>query len=112
MNLICLLFLFYNAIDMTFDYLSFHHSYKLIVDDKKEGFDLPEISVCTENTILFAKTKVIRYFDIENEWQRNKIEVKKHYVRHENIESEKIDETCIEELKKGSVLNTHHVLTL
>ena len=37
LNLICLLFLFYNAIDMTFDYLSFNYSYKLIVDDNKEG---------------------------------------------------------------------------
>ena len=57
LNAICLLFLFYNAIDMTFDYLRFEFSYKLIVDDNKEGFDLPEISVCTENNVLFAKIK-------------------------------------------------------
>ena len=102
LNLICLLFLFYNGIDMTFDYLSFNYSYKLIVDENKEGFDLPEISVCTENKILFTKIKVIQYFDIENEWQRNIIKVKKHYVRHQNVESEKIKDTCIEELKKRS----------
>ena len=101
LNIICLLVLFYNAIDMTFDYLSFNYSYKLIVDDNKEGFDLPEISVCTENNILFAKSKVIQYFDVENEWQRNVIEVKKHYIPHENERSEfiEIKETCIEEMK-------------
>ena len=67
----------------------------------KKGFDLPEISVCTENNILFAKTKVIQYFDVENEWKRNIIEVKKHYIRHQKIRSywTKIKETCIEELK-------------
>ena len=83
LNAICLLVLFYNAIDMTFDYLRFEFTYKLIVDDNKEGFDLPEISVCTENNILFAKTKVIQYFDVENEWQSHRIEVKKLYKPNE-----------------------------
>ena len=70
-------FLFYNAIDMTFDYLRFEFSYKLIVDDNKDGFDLPEISVCTENNVVFAKTKVIQYFGVENEWRKRRTEVKK-----------------------------------
>ena len=111
LNLICLLFLFYNAIDMTLNYLRFNYSYKLIVDDSKEGFDLPEISVCTENNILFAKTKVIQYFGVENEWQRNIIEVKKHYIRHQKTRSdyERIKETCIKELKqsKWGIGNKH-----
>ena len=77
LNIICLLVLFYNAIDMTFDYLSFNYSYKLIVDDdNKEGFDLPQISVCTENTILFDKNKVIQYFDVNYFWKIFRIEVK------------------------------------
>ena len=103
LNLICLMFLFYNAIDMTLNYLRFIYSYKLVVDDSKEGFDLPEISVCTENNILFAKSKVIQYFDIENEWQRNRIKVKKHYIRHQKIRSgfDRIKETCIKELKNS-----------
>ena len=91
LNAICLLILFYNAINMTFDYLRFEFSYKLIVDDNKEGFDLPEISVCTENNILFAKTKVIQYFGVENEWRKKIIEVK----------NEQVNNTCIKEWLKG-----------
>ena len=102
LNFICLLFLFYNAIDMTFDYLRFNYSYKLIVDDNKEGFDLPEINVCTENNILFAKTKVIQYFGVENDWNFYQIEAKKHYIAYEDktLRSDlDIEETCIEELR-------------
>ena len=99
LNIICLLVLFYNAIYMTFHYLSFNYSYKLIVDDNKEGVDLPEISVCTENNILFAKSKVIQYFDVENVWKRNVIEVNKHYIHHQKFEWDKSNETCVEELK-------------
>ena len=76
LNAICLLFLFYNAIDMTFDYMSFSYSYKLIVDDNKESFDLPDISVCTENKILFAKNKIKHYFNIEYDVKMYGIEVK------------------------------------
>ena len=103
LNLFCLVFLFYNAIDMTLNYLRFNYSYKLVVDDSKEVFDLPEISVCTENNILFAKSKVIQYFDIENEWKRNRIKVKKHYIRHQKIRSDfdRMKETCIKELKNS-----------
>ena len=78
LNAICLLFLFYNAIDMTFDYLKFEFTYKLIVDDNKEGFDLPEISVCSENNVLFAKTKVIQYFGVENEWRKRIIKIEEY----------------------------------
>ena len=96
LNAICFLVLLYNAIDMTFDYLRFNYSYKLIVDDNKEGFDLPEISVCTENNILFAKTKVIQNFKIDKEWQTYRLEVKQFY---EKIGSGEIEEKCINELE-------------
>ena len=97
LNAICFSVLFYNAIDMTFDYLKFEFTYKLIVvDDNKEGFDLPEISVCTENNVLFAKTKVIQYFDVDNEWKTYRIEVKKLY---EQIENGEIKEMCINGLE-------------
>ena len=97
LNAICLLFLFYNAIDMTFDYLRFEFSYKLIVDDNKEGFDLPEISVCTENNVLFDKNKVIQYFGVENEWQKKRIQMK--YLNEQN-ENNKVEENCIKEWEK------------
>ena len=95
-NVICLLVLFYNAIDMTFDYLRFEFTYKLIVDDNKEGFDLPEISVCTENNIIFTKTKVIQYFGVDHEWQMYRIEVKKLYVPDKKY---RLKESCIKGLK-------------
>ena len=94
LNAICLLFLFYNAIDMTFDYLRFEFSYKLIVDDNKEGFDLPEISVCTENNVLFAKNKVIQYFGAVKEWRRKIIKMENRDGKNENNE---VYEICIEE---------------
>ena len=94
LNTICLLVLFYNAIDMTFDYLSFNYSYKLIVDDNKEGFGLPEISVCTENTILFDKNKVIQYFGVNYFWEMYRIEVKNFYQFNGENSTESIIETC------------------
>ena len=97
LNSICLLVLFYNVIDMTFDYLRFEFSYKLIVDDNKEGFDLPEISVCTENNVLFAKTKVIQYFGVENEWQKKRIQMKNLNKESEKV---KVKDTCFEEWGK------------
>ena len=97
LNAICLLVLFYNAIDMTFDYLRFEFSYKLIVDDNREGFDLPEISVCTENNVLFAKNKVIQYFDVGNEWQKKRIKMRNLIKRSENDE---VKEPCADEWSK------------
>ena len=97
LNAICLVVLFYNAIDMTFDYLRFEFSYKLIVDDNKEGFDLPEISVCTENNVLFAKTKVIQYFDVENIWQKKIIQMKN---LDEKSGNDKVKDNCVEEWGK------------
>ena len=101
LNAICLLILFYNAINMTFDYLRFEFSYKLIVDDNKEGFDLPEISVCTENNVLFAMNKVIQYFGVENEWRIKRTQIKK---LDETSKSEKVNETCFEEWKEANWL--------
>ena len=54
----------------------------MIVDDNKNGFDLPMISLCTENKVLFAKTKVIQYFGIEGLWQQNDEEIKKNYEEY------------------------------
>ena len=106
LNAICLLFLFYNAIDMTFDYLRFEFSYKLIVDGNKEGFDLPEISVCTENNVLFAKNKVVQYFSIENEWEKKRIKMKN---LDEINKKDKVDERCIEEWRRYDVFSASSV---
>ena len=100
LNSICLLVLCYKAFDMTFDYLRFEFTFKLIVDDNKKGFDLPDISVCTENTILFSKNKVIQYFDVENDWQTYRREVKKLY---EPNEKKVVKEICIKGLQDYDV---------
>ena len=72
LNIICIIVLMFNAIDMAFDYLRYNYSYKLIVDDNNnKGFDLPMIGLCTENKVIFSKTKVIKHFEIENLWQKH-----------------------------------------
>ena len=99
LNAICLFVLFYNAVDMTFDYLNFNYSYKLIVDDNKKGFDLPMISVCTENNILFAKTKVIQYFGVNYFWEMYGMDVKILFEYRGKKSSKKLIQTCTREMQ-------------
>ena len=67
-QLICLFLLIYNGIDLTSDYLSFDYDYKLEVMDNDVDYNLPPISVCTENNVFFDKQKVLNYFDIRKEY--------------------------------------------
>ena len=90
--------MFYNAIDMTLDYLRYNYSYKLIVDDNKEGYDWKQINVCTETNVLFGKSEVIVYFDLENQWKEYQIMVNNHY--NDNSNNEHLLNSCIFELKR------------
>ena len=63
-NLVCLIFLIYNAIDMTIDFLHFNYDYSLIMDYNTEGIDLMPINVCTESNTLLNRRKVVNSFDI------------------------------------------------
>ena len=76
--------MFYNAIDMTLDYLRYNYSYKLIVDDNKEGYDWKQINFCTETNVLFGKSEVIVYFDLENQWKEYQIMVNNYYNDNSN----------------------------
>ena len=54
---------------MTIDFLKFSYNYDLNVIDIKNGFDFPSISLCTESNVFFSKDKVIKYFNIRNEFE-------------------------------------------
>ena len=71
-NLICLFILIFNLIDMTMDYLKFKYYYKLNFDDKNQEFILPQISLCTDEEVMFDKEKFLIYFSIENEYENYK----------------------------------------
>ena len=99
LNIVCLLFLLSNGINITSDYLEYNYSYKLIVDDNKEGYDWKDISVCTENNVLFDKSEVILYFGLENQWTEYNIMVNNYY--HGNLNNENLLNFCIFELKRS-----------
>ena len=63
-NLVCLIFLIYNAIDMTIDFLQFDYEYSLNMDYNNDDIDLMPISVCTESNTLLNRGKVVNAFDI------------------------------------------------
>ena len=53
---------------MTIDFLKFSYNYDLNVIDIKNGFDFPSISLCTESNVFFSKEKVIKNFNLRNEF--------------------------------------------
>ena len=73
-KLLCFQMLFYSAVLMTEDYLSFPFKYKLIVSDNSNGFELPPIRICTEKQMFFDKNKIYKYFNLS--------EVYKDYERY------------------------------
>ena len=67
-KLFCLIILLNSGFSLTSDYLNFPFKYNIIVSENKYGFDFPSISVCTDNNVLFDKTKIIEHFGLHIEW--------------------------------------------
>ena len=82
-KLLCFLLLSYNAIQLTFEYLSFEYIYKLIVSDYKQEFDFPNINFCTDTNVFFDKMKIINKINSSVIWN-NEDEEEKFF--RENIE--------------------------
>lgn len=61
-KVLCFAFLFFNSIQLTLNYLKFEFSYKLIVSDYNQEFQLPDISICTESNVIFGKEGNISKF--------------------------------------------------
>ena len=102
-NFVCLLFLIYNAIDMTIDFLQFDYEYKLIADYNKNGIDLQPISVCTETDVIFNKRKVISNFDIQIDIVKYEKDASNYYNRFPKKKKfPKINEEC--ELKSDWII--------
>ena len=68
-KLLCFQMLFYSAVLITEDYLSFPFKYKLIVSDITNGFELPPIRICTERQMFFDKNKINQYFNLSEQYQ-------------------------------------------
>ena len=84
-NLICLIFLIYNAVDMTIDFLQFDYEYNLIVDFNKNGIDLTPINVCTESNTLLNRRKVINNFDIDLMYNKYESDAKVYLFPPSNL---------------------------
>ena len=65
---VCFVILVVSAVSKTSEYLDYPFIYKLIVSVNKYGFDLPAISVCTERNAFFDKQKVIKKFNLTEDW--------------------------------------------
>ena len=64
----CFVMILIQSIQMTIDFLKFSYNYELNVIDIKNGFDYPSISLCTESNVFFNKEKVIKNFNLKNEF--------------------------------------------
>ena len=51
-KLVCLVTLCYHAYLLAYDYFTYPYQLKLIVGDNKDGFDVPQITVCTKQSII------------------------------------------------------------
>ena len=83
-KLLCFILLVYNSFDIVFTYLSFDYNIKLMFDSNSFGTDLPKISVCTENTVLYDKNKVIERFKLRDEYKEHVRNVRKYFKKHYN----------------------------
>ena len=84
-TLCCIITLVYNGIDMTIDYLDFNYSYKLMVKDNNDGYDLPAISVCTDSHVLFDRNKVIKRFKLEKQWAEYAFNMINYLYNYPNV---------------------------
>ena len=64
-KLVCLVTLCYHAYLLSYDYFTYPYQFKIIVGDNKDGFDVPQITVCTKQGIIFNKQRIIEYFDLK-----------------------------------------------
>ena len=62
LKVLCFSLLTYSALLVTFDYLKYPYNYKLKVIHNINGFDLPDISLCTDSKVLFDRSKMYQLF--------------------------------------------------
>ena len=84
-KLFCFILLVYNSFHILFTYLSFDYNIKLMFASNSFGTDLPQISVCTENNVLYDKNKVMEGFKLREEYEKYVRYVDKYYKDHFNI---------------------------
>ena len=53
----------------TLDYISFPYNYKLIVSDRTQQ-EIPAISFCTKNNVIFDRNKINQFFKISHEFEK------------------------------------------
>ena len=70
-KLFCFILLVYNSFDILFTYLSFDYNIKLMFASNSFVTELPQISVCTENDVLYDKNKVIEVFKLREEYKEH-----------------------------------------
>src|SRR6201996_7856029 len=63
LKVLCFSLLTYSALLVTFDYFKYPYIYKLKVIHNINGFDLPDISFCTESTVLFDRITMFQKFN-------------------------------------------------
>ena len=84
MEIICIVMLLQNGIIIIIDYFDYKYDYKLMVIDNRDGFDLPQISVCTENNVFFDKQKIIHKFSVYEEYSRFENDIDQNFLESFN----------------------------
>src|ERR1700761_1996513 len=58
LKVLCFSLLTYNAVLVSIDYFEYPYIYKLKVIHNINGFDLPDISLCTDSKVFFDRSKM------------------------------------------------------
>ena len=90
-KLFCLVTLCYHAYLLSYDYFTYPYQFKLIVGDNKDGFDVPQITVCTKQGIIINKQRIIEYFDLKLVYDE--------YVNKSKIKQKNNIDNCLKKKK-------------
>ena len=63
---------------LTINYLLFHYLYKLDILPKDNGYNIPSLTICTQNNILYGKQNLLNYFDLNLEYKNKKLAQEKN----------------------------------
>src|SRR6201996_6674950 len=67
-KVLCFSLLTYNAVLVSTDCCEYPYIYKLKVIHNINGFDLPDISLCTDSKVLFDRSKMYQVFDRDHDF--------------------------------------------
>ncbi|CAG2176445.1 unnamed protein product [Oppiella nova] len=77
LKVLCFIILCYEGFEIIADFLHYPYVYKFGVETS-EGLDLPPITICTERDVFFDKTRIVRHFNLSDDYESYKLWAKQH----------------------------------